>query len=143
MSVGESEVARAIKEVEQGSEDPQHVATIVGAFMQRQPMIGHYVSSYTGDLTLEGMVLTLLHASVVARSVELARGRKLKVIDARHLDAAASGRSGEKELAAEEPELMGYLAGNVTDADPTLGGKRRGRALAVLRVITRALVDAG
>src|SRR5947208_4983149 len=102
MKVGEAELARAVKEVEQGSEDPQHVATLVGAFMQRQPMIGHYVSSYTGDLTLEGMVLTLLHASVVARAVELQHGRKLKVIDARHLDAAASGPSGEKELAKEE-----------------------------------------
>jgi hypothetical protein len=142
MIVGEAELARAVKEVEQGSEDPQHVATVVGAFMQRQPMIGHYVSAYTGDLTLEGMVLTLLHASVVARAIELKRGRKLKVIDARNLDSAASGRSSDKELTAEEPELMGYLEGNITDSDPTLGGKRRARALAVLRVIVRALIDA-
>jgi hypothetical protein len=140
--VGEKQVGQAVAEVSVGAEDPQHVASVVGAFMQRQPMIGHYVSAYTSDITLEGMVLTLLHASVLARSVELAAGRKLRVVQANDLDAASSAPgSGKKELQAEEPELFGYLEGNVSADDPTLGGKRRATALSILRVVARALID--
>ncbi len=140
--VQEQHVARAVSEVEQGAGDPKHVASVVGAFMQRQPMIGHYVQAHTAEVGLEGMVLVLLHASVVARSVELCAGRRLKVVQARDLDVAASALdSGEKTLAAAEPEIMGYLNGNISPQDPTIGGKKRGIAMALLRVILRALLQ--
>lgn len=142
MRVNEQHVAKVVAEVSSGADDPQHVSSLVGAFMQRQPMIGHYVQAHTKEVGLEGMVLTLLHAFVVARCVEVAAGRKLKVVQARELDAAASAPgSGQKLLADEEPELVGYLEGNVTADDPTLGGKKRPIALGLLRVITRALLD--
>jgi hypothetical protein len=140
--VSEDQLARVVADVSSGADDPQHVSSLVGAFMQRQPVVGHYVASYSKELSLEGVVLTLLHASVVARCVELAAGRRLKPAGAPDLDAAARGdEASEARLAADEPILASYLSGNVLPEDPTLGGPRREIALRLLRVISRALLD--
>jgi hypothetical protein len=138
--VGSTEVAQAVKEVSQGAEDPQHVASVVGAFMQVQPMVGHYVTSHSGELGLEGVVLTLLHASVLARAIELSAGRKLRAAKAPDLDVAA--RPGRDAAAFEEaePHLHSYLTENIADGDPTLGGKKRKIALGLLHVIAEALL---
>jgi hypothetical protein len=140
--ISEDEVAKVVAEVSSGAEDPRHVSALVGAFMQAQPLVGHYVSSHSAELSLEGVVLVLLHASVVARCVELHAGRELRALKPNQLDAAArSPTRDEKTLLAEEPALMSYLLGNVTDEDATLGGARRREALNLLYVITRALLD--
>jgi hypothetical protein len=131
-------VARVVAEVSSGSEDPQRVASLVGAFMQEQPMIGHYLSSFSNELGLEGVVLVLLHAHVLARCVEIAGGRRLRVVQAADLDLAA--RAARAALAADEPDLDGYLEGNLPAGDATLGD-HRDTALGALRVVARALVD--
>jgi hypothetical protein len=125
--VTEKHVAEVVKEVSAGAEDPQHVASLVGAFMQVQPTIGHYVSAHSNELGLEGVVLTLLHASVLARAVRF-----------EDLDAAARP---SPPLQESEPELAGYLSGNISSEDATLGGKRREIALQLLDVIGRALLE--
>jgi hypothetical protein len=140
--IPEQAVAQAVAEVSVGADHPQHVASVVGAFMRRQRMIGHYVQSHLNEISAEGTVLLLLHASVLARSVEIARGRPLRELGARELDVAARRAPKDNaKLAEEEPELIGYLEGNLTADDPTLGGARRARAMELLRVITRALLD--
>jgi hypothetical protein len=139
MPVSESQLAQVVAEISAGAAQKDHVATVVGELIRKQPIIGHYVQSHVRELTIEGTVLVLLHAAVVARSVELARGRRLPSINAAELDQAARG--GDAELAAEEPELWSYLEGNVPADDPTLGGARRPQALALLRVVTRALTS--
>lgn len=142
MRVHEKHVTEVVTQVSAGAADPQHVSSTIGTFMQRQPMIGHYVQAHTREIGLEGAVLTLLHASVVARCVELAVGRRLRPLKSADLDRAARApESGEAQLAKEEPELVGYLVGNLPVDDATLGGKRRPVALQLLRVITRALLD--
>jgi hypothetical protein len=142
VKVSEQALAKAVAEVSEGAEHPQHVASVVGAFIRRQRMVGHYVQSHLSELSPEGTVVALLHASVIARAVEVAAGRPLRELGARDLDAAANAPTSTIDvLVKEEPELMGYLEGNIPADDPTLGGKRRARALALLRVITRALVD--
>ena len=141
MIVKEQHVAAVVKEISAGAEDPQHVASVVGAFMQLQPTVGHYVSAHSNELGLEGVVLTLLHASVLARAVELALGRRLRGVRFEDLDVAARDGDGRGALADEEPELAGYLEGNLPVDDATLGGARRDTALRVLSVVARALVD--
>lgn len=142
MKVTEKAVGKAVAEVSEGADHPQHVAGVVGMFMRRQRMIGHYVQSHLKEISPEGTVLLLLHASVLARAVEVAGGRPLREIGARELDAASPAeRTTNEALAKEEPELIGYLEGNIPVDDPTLGGKRRPQAMALLRVILRALVD--
>jgi hypothetical protein len=138
--VKEHHVAAVVKEISSGAEDPQHVASLVGLFMQIQPTVGHYVSAHSNELGLEGVVLTLLHASVLARAVELAQGRRLRAVRFEDLDVAARAGNGTP-LADEEPELAGYLEGNIVADDPTLGGARRELALRVLAVVARALLD--
>jgi hypothetical protein len=138
--VKEQHVASVVKEVSAGAEDPQHVASLVGAFMQIQPTVGHYVSAHSNELGLEGVVLTLLHASVMARAVEMALGRRLRAIRFEDLDASAKS-SGGRALGDEEPELAGYLEGNLDPKDPTLAGGKRDVALRVLAVVARAYLD--
>jgi hypothetical protein len=140
--VPEKAVAQAVSEVSEGADHPQHVAGVVGQFMRRQRMIGHYVQSHMNEISAEGTVLALLHASVIARACEVAAGRALKELSSRDLDVAARNAPPSNDaLAKEEPELMGYLEGNLTNDDPTLGGARRPSAMALLRVITRALLN--
>ncbi len=139
MIVKEQHVASVVKEVSVGAEDPQHVASLVGAFMQIQPTLGHYVSAHSKELGLEGVVLTLLHASVIARAIELANGRRLRPVKFEDLDVAA--RDGDRALGEIEPELAGYLEGNITADDATLGGARRPTALKLLGVIARAVLE--
>ena len=141
MSVGTSQVAQAVKEVSDGAEDPQHVATVVGAFMKRQPTVGHFVASHSSELGLEGVVLTLLHASVLARCIELDAGRHLRLTSAVELDAAARSKEDEEAFRSSEPHLDTYLGENIASNDPTIGGKKRPVALGLLRVIARAFLD--
>jgi hypothetical protein len=141
VKVREEHIARVVKEVEKGAEDPNHVATLVGDFMRRQAAIGQYVSASLSELAAEGIVLVLLHASIVTRSIEAAAGRRLRAIHMRDLDAAAKQNPSESQLAEEEPELAGYLKGNIPASDPTLGGKRHKAAMNLLHVVTRALLD--
>ena len=140
MIVKEHHVAAVVKEISAGAEDPQHVASLVGLFMQIQPTVGHYVSAHSNELGLEGVVLTLLHASVLARAVELAQGRRLRLVRFEDLDAAARAGNG-RSLSDEEPELAGYLEGNLDPKDPTLAGGKRDVALRVLAVIARAYLQ--
>jgi hypothetical protein len=138
--VKEQHVAAVVKEVSSGAGDPEHVASLVGLFMQVQPVVGHYVSAHSKELGLEGVVLTLLHASVVARSVELAQGRRSRPLKFEDLDAATRAGAG-RTLADDEPELASYLEGNIVAEDATLGGEKRAVALRVLAVVARAFVD--
>jgi hypothetical protein len=138
--VKEQHVAAVVKEVSSGAGDPEHVASLVGLFMQIQPVVGHYVSAHANELGLEGVVLTLLHASVVARSVELAQGRRSRPLKFEDLDAAARS-GGNRALGEDEPELASYLEGNIAVEDPTLGGDKRAIALRVLAVVARAFVE--
>jgi hypothetical protein len=140
--VKEQHVAKVVEEVSAGAEDPQHVASLVGAFMQIQPTVGHYVSAHSNELGLEGVVLTLLHASVMARAVELALGRRMRAVRFEDLDAAARTMNGSgRALADDEPELAGYLEGNLDPKDPTLGDGKRDVALRVLAVVGRAFLE--
>jgi hypothetical protein len=137
--VTEQHVAKVVKDISAGAEDPQHVASLVGVFMQVQPTIGHYVSAHSNELGLEGVVLTLLHAFVLSRCIETAAGRRMRAVRFEDLDVAA--RPGQRALTEEEPELANYLAGNIAADDATLGGPRRAIALQLLDVVGRALLE--
>ncbi len=141
MTVSEQHVALVVKEVSAGAEDPLHVASLVGAFMQIQPTVGHYVSAHSNELGLEGVVLTLLHAAVLARAVEMARGRRRRLVRFEDLDGAAKSGVTPASLADAEPELAGYLESNLDPKDPTLADGKRDVALRVLAIVARAYLE--
>ena len=128
-------VGRAVAEASEGAEDPSHVATVVGAFLRTQPMIGHYVQSHARELSLEGTVLVLLHASVITRALEIAIGRELGACTPSQLDEATRNNA----LATDEPHLWAYLENNLAADDPTLGGSRHQAALGLLTTVANAL----
>jgi hypothetical protein len=131
-------VERIVADVSSGAADPNHVAMVVGEMIRRQPAIGHYVQGHARELTLEGSVIVLLHSAVLLRCIEADRGRPLRALDFRALDAATK-RPG---ALAEEPALASYVDSNVTAEDPMLGGPRRATARQLLDVIARALLAA-
>jgi hypothetical protein len=131
-------VERVVADVSSGAADPNHVAMVVGELIRRQPAIGHYVQGHAQELSLEGSVIVLLHAAVLLRCVEASRGRALRPLDFRALDAATR-HPGALD---EEPGLASYVDSNVTNEDPMLGGARRLTARSLLDVIARALLTA-
>lgn len=139
VAISEKQVADVVAEISRGAGDPQHLQATVGAFMRRQPTVGHYVSAHAQELGMEGVVLTLLHASVIARAIELASGRRLRPAKASDLDQASSAAGAE--LGREQPALADYLRANVSADDSTLGGKRHLVALELLGIITRAFLS--
>ena len=136
MPISNAHVERVVADVSSGASDPNHVAMVVGEMMRRQPAIGHYVQGHSRELSLEGSVIVLLHAAVLLRCVEVERGRTLRVLDFRALDAATHVPGA----LAEEPALASYVDSNVTSDDPLIGGERQKTARAVLDVIARALL---
>jgi len=129
-------VERVVADVSSGAADPNHVAMVVGELIRRQPAIGHYVQGHAKELSLEGSVIVLLHAAVLLRCVEASRGRALRALDFRALDAATRSPGALDE----EPGLASYVDSNVTSEDPMLGGARRHTVRALLDVIARALL---
>jgi hypothetical protein len=138
MPISNALVERVVADVSSGAADPNHVAMVVGEMIRRQPAIGHYVQGHAKELSLEGSVIVLLHAAVLLRCIEADRGRPLRALDFRVLDAATK-RPG---ALAEEPALASYVDSNVTAEDPMLGGPRRPTARLLLDVIARALLAA-
>jgi hypothetical protein len=141
VAIGSGDVERVVGEISAGADDPNHVASVVGAFMQRQPAIGHYVQGHARELTLEGTVMVLLHAAVLARCIEIGRGRKPRALDFRGLDAATQAGAGP-DVWKVEPALASYVDSNLAADDPVLGGARRAPARDLLAVIARALLAA-
>jgi hypothetical protein len=138
MPISNALVERIVADVSSGAADPNHVAMVVGEMIRRQPAVGHYVQGHAKELTLEGSVIVLLHAAVLQRCVEADRGRPLRALDFRALDAATRSPGALDE----EPALASYVDSNVTNEDPTLGGARRATARQVLDVVARALLNA-
>jgi hypothetical protein len=101
--------------------------------------LGVYVSNYSDELAFEGVALALLHASAVARAIELAAGRRLRQVSLEDLDAATHS---EGKLADEEPALARHLEYYIAE-DSTIGGAKRPTALRVLTVVARHVVVAG
>ncbi len=138
MPISSTLVERIVADVSSGAADPNHVAMVVGEMIRRQPAVGHYVQGHAQELTLEGSVIVLLHAAVLLRCVEAERGRALRALDFRALDAATR-RPG---ALAEEPALASYVESNLAADDPLLGGPRRPTARQLLDVVARALLSA-
>lgn len=136
MPISNTDVERVVEDVSEGAADPNHVATLVGELMRRQPAIGHYVQGHAQELTLEGTVVVLLHIAVLARCIEVARGRPLRPLDFRALDEAAHMPGA----LATEPALASYVDSNLSREDPLLGGTRHATARALLDVAVRALL---
>ncbi len=138
MPISNQDMERVVADVSSGAADPNHMAMVVGELMRRQPAIGHYVQGHGNELSLEGAVMTLLHAAVLVRCVEVARGRALPVLNFGALDRATRFPGALDE----EPALASYVDSNLTADDPLLGGARLKSVRAVLDVIARAVLTA-
>lgn len=139
MLISNGQVERVVADVSSGAADPNHVATVVGALMQRQGAIGHYVQGHARELSLEGTVMLLLHAAVLVRCVEVATGHDIPRLDFRALDRAARAHEVEQIFDAQ-PALASYVDSNLAHDDPTLGGARRATARRILAVLLNAIL---
>lgn len=138
MAIASTDVEQVVAEISEGANDPNHVATVVGELMQRQPAIGHYVQGHATELTLEGTVMALLHAAVLVRCIEVDKGRRLPTLDFRALDRATR----MPNALDEEPALASYVESNLADDDPLLGGKRKAVVRNLLGTVAQAALFA-
>ena len=138
MPIASADVERVVADISAGATDPNHVATVVGELMRRQPAIGHYVQGHARELTLEGTVVALLHAAVIVQCIEATSGRRLAGLDFRALDRATR-LPGALDA---EPALASYVESNLAPDDPLLGGTRRAVVRALLDTIARAALIA-
>jgi hypothetical protein len=141
MVVSEDVLAQVVSEVSASNSNPRFVEETVGAFMRRQPIVGNYVASYHQELGVEGVVLVLLHAAIVARAVERAAGRRLQVIDPAMLDSVVKRAANDTEFAKDQPALRDYLGANVAEDAAFATPVKRDQALYLLRVVASALAD--
>jgi hypothetical protein len=143
MQVSEEVLAQVVSEVSAHHANPRYVEETVGAFMRRQPIVGNYIAAHQRELGVEGVVLVLLHAAILARAVERLAGRKLGPLDPGRLDLAARRRASDADFRAEQPAVADYLGANVADDATLAAPERRAEALSLLRVVTLAFADAG
>src|SRR5215475_13959207 len=142
MKISEEVLTQVVSEVSQSHSNPRFVEETVGAFMRRQPIIGNYIASHQRELGVEGVVLVLLHAAIVARAAERAAGRKLPPLGPQQLDVIARRKPEAPDFKAEQPAIADYLGANVADDATLATPARRDEALALLRIVALALAEA-
>src|SRR5262245_35380362 len=143
MKIREETIAKVVAEVSKGGGNPRYVEQTVGSFMRQQHIVGNYISAHEGDLGVEGVVLVLLHASVLLRAVEREAGAPLPVLNPSALDAAAQKPPSAETFAAEQPAIADYLGANVGEDGALAQAKQRNEAMSLLRVVAQALVGGG
>lgn len=138
MKVSEQAVEKVVAEAAAHIAEENYISVQVGRMRSDQPHITQYVIAHQAELTVEGVVTTLFHASIVHRSLCEALGRSPGVVDFAALDRAASAVASLEKLADEEPHLASYVASNIDLATP----KANEVASKVLAHVGKALADA-
>lgn len=140
MPISESCITEVVTEASLKMQQAEYIRDQVDRFMGAQPEISRYVMSRASQLTVEGVVTVLFHASLIHESVARSRGRPPALVSARQLRVAATATPALETLADEEPGLASYIASN-TD----LGRGQFPDALAhsLLAHVARALTETG
>ena len=142
MVVSEGVIAGVVKAVSEQPANPNFVQETVGAYMRRQPIVGNYVAAHQSELGVEGVVLVLLHAAILARAVESELGRNLPQLTAQQLNEVSSRAGDESGFGDEQPAIFDYLVANVADDATLKTAAQKARGLYLLRVAALAMVGA-
>ena len=115
MPVQESSIAEVVTEASAKMHDPQYISSEVDRFIGSQPAVSQLVMASSSQLTVEGVVMVLFHAALIAESISRATGTPIQQVTPDSLGQAASTGSTVEDLATDEPHLASYIASNVED----------------------------
>ena len=138
MKVSEQAIEKVVSEAAAHIAEENYISVQVGRMRSDQPHITQYVIAHQAELTVEGVVTTLFHASLLHRSLCEAHGRSPAVVDFAALDRAASAVASLEAFADEEPHMASYVASNIDLPTP----KANEVASKVLAHVGKALADA-
>jgi len=148
MPIPESSIAQVVTEASKKMHDPKYISSEVDRFIRGQPAISQLVMAASAELTVEGVVMVLFHAALLARSMALATGNAPRLVTARDLEHAGHSTPTVESLAEDEPHLASYVASNVEEGSAQESGGAGGRsgqfdaplARTLLARVARALV---
>jgi hypothetical protein len=138
MKVTEIAIEKVVANAAAHIAEDNYISVQVGRMRSDQPHITQYVIAHQAELTVEGVVTTLFHASLLHRGLCEANGRSPGVVDFAALDRAATAVASLEQLAEEEPHMASYVASNIDLPTP----KANEVAGKVLAHIGKALADA-
>jgi hypothetical protein len=139
MTIAEEHIADVVADASAKMQNPAYISEEVDTFMGSQPMISHYVVSFSNELTVEGVVTVLFHAALIQRAVIRSNGKTPPEVTAEDLDAAAKEACSLTELSETEPNLASYIASNVElDQDPPVNKAAQKILAHVARALARS-----
>src|SRR6266545_4527582 len=111
--IPERVVAEMVKEVSVKMNDPSYAQTLVGSWVQSQPVATKYMTAHVKELGgPEAVVSMVFHAQIVATCFLRHAGRSVRKMSFAELDAV-SGGDRDAELKKRQPALYDYLQANV------------------------------
>ena len=138
MKVHEQAIEKVVTEAAAHIAEEHYISAQVGRMRSEQPHITQYVIAHQAELSVEGVVTTLFHASILQRGLIEAMGRSPATVDFSALDRAANAVASLEQFSEEEPHLASYVASNIDLASKAANEV----ASKVLAHVGKALVDA-
>ena len=113
MPIPEKVVAEVVKEAGIKLSDPKYAGTLVGGWVQSQPIASKYVSAHVKELGgAEAVVSMIFHAQLIAACFLRHAGRSVRKMTFAELDSVA-GDDRDDALKKRQPAIYDYLQANV------------------------------
>jgi hypothetical protein len=115
--IPEKVVAQMVEEASIKMADPTYAQTMVGNWVQAQPIATKYMTAHVKELGgAEQVVNLVFHAQLLASCFLRHSGRSVPKMSFADLDAVSSGER-DAELRRRQPALADYLQANVEGAE--------------------------
>ncbi len=115
--IPEKVVAEMVQEASVKMADPLYAQTMVGNWVQAQPIATKYMTAHVKELGgPEAVVSMVFHAQLLASCFLRHMGRSVRKMSFAELDAV-SGGDRDEDLRRRQPALADYLAANVESAE--------------------------
>jgi hypothetical protein len=138
MFVTEECIAEVVSQASAQLHDPKYITGRVDRLMSAQPAVSQYVVAHQAELTVEGVVSVLFHASLMLEAVQRGKGRSPDRLSYADLDAAARKTPSAEVLSKAEPNLASYIA---TNLDLEGGEQRNTVARKILAHVAAAMAS--
>jgi hypothetical protein len=111
--IAEKTVVEVVTEASEKMTDPNYSAVMVGGYVQTQPQVVKYISSFVDELGgSEQVVHVIFHAALIATCFQRGNGRSVREISFDELNHVAD-KDREVALKEEQPAILEYIVQNV------------------------------
>ena len=115
MKIPSETVAQIVSEASEKMSDPNYSAVVVGGFVQSQPAVAQYISSYEQEIGgATGVVHAIFHAALLSQCFYRTLQRDVPCLQFEDLNHVSNGDKQQK-LKQQQPALLTYIDANVED----------------------------